>query len=393
MPKYNGVVISDVHVGAFDLNRMRREFSELFIENIKNMKSLDFVIVDGDFFDHKFYLGDKEAVVAHAMLQELIDVCKTKNSELRFVYGTESHECSQYDVMKVLKTYEKIKVIKYVTEEELLPGLNILYLPEEYIFDKSEYYKEYFNNINKYDYIFGHGVVREVMKDIAAKMEANTDKRKKVPVFNSVELSKICKGETYFGHYHIGMNIDDKIFSVGSYSRWKFGEEQEKGYYELKVDTDKEKYSHKFIENTLTDKYVTITYGYDSKIFKSEKDMEAGLNSVDKLIKNDSLDNVRFIFNIPKDIENPEATINLIKEKYKFNNKVKTEITHGYIEEKKKQQKEKIETENSNYSFIFNEDLPITEKSQLFISLEYSKEIPVENIDKYLYKTLKEILE
>ena len=179
--KYNGIVVADLHVGAMDLNRFHDEFTGILISEIQKMKKLDFLIIAGDYFDHKFYLNDRESTMAYYMLNELIDACKEKNTEIRIVYGTESHECNQYDILSLLKIYDKIRVIKQVTEEELLPGLNVLYLPEEHILDKSEYYKEYFENDKKYDYIFGHGVIREVMKDIAVHIDTSSNtKRKKV---------------------------------------------------------------------------------------------------------------------------------------------------------------------------------------------------------------------
>ena len=97
--KYKGYVISDIHVGAFDLEALYNEYTELFINRIKKDKDVNFIIVGGDFFDHKFYLNDNSAKMAYRMLKDLITVCKEKNIPLRFVYGTESHECNQYDKM------------------------------------------------------------------------------------------------------------------------------------------------------------------------------------------------------------------------------------------------------------------------------------------------------
>ena len=128
MPKYKGLVISDIHVGASNLEKLHDEYKELFIEKIYRMDKLDFLIIAGDFFDHKFYLNDKEATMAYVMLKELVLACKEKNALIRIVYGTESHECNQYDILSLLKIYDKIEVIKYAKEEELLDGLNILYL-------------------------------------------------------------------------------------------------------------------------------------------------------------------------------------------------------------------------------------------------------------------------
>ena len=396
MAKYIGMVISDIHVGAMDLEKLHNEYLEMFIKKIYSMDKLDFLIIDGDTFDHKFYLNDKEATVAYVMLKELVLACKEKGAVIRIVYGTESHECDQYNILSLLKIYDKIEVVKYAKEEELLEDLHILYLPEEHLLDKNKYYEKFFNNENKYDYIFGHGIVREVMKDVVVHIQntesTSTNKRKKVPIFTSAELKRITKGQVYFGHYHMNQEIDNKIFSVGSFSRWKFGEEGRKGYYILKCDTEKNKYKQEFIENTMADGYKTISFGYDNKVFESEDNMNESLASIEKLIERDVYDNVRFVFNIPSDVENPESTMNYLKERFKYNNNIKVEIVHGYIEEKRKQQKEQVKTDNEKYSFIFDKNLEIEDKISRFITLEYDKNIPTDNISNYIYKSLNEIL-
>ena len=394
--KYNGVVISDVHVGVMDIMILYKEYKEIFLKNIKEMKKLDFLIITGDFFDHKYYLNDKESIMAYAMLKELIEICKEKDAVVRIVYGTESHECNQYDILSLLKIYDKVEVVKYVKEEELLPDLHVLYLPEEHIADKASYYEKYFTQEKKYDYIFGHGVIREVMKDQVVHMEnkeTKENKRKKVPIFSSAELNTVCKGQTFFGHYHINMNINDKIFSVGSYSRWRFGEEGQKGYYEISCNTEKETYKAKFIENTLARTFVTIGYGYDNEVFENEDNMNKALGRIESMIDNKTFDHVRFVFNIPKDCDNPESKVNFLKEKYKFNDSIKVEITHGYVEEKKKQQKEKLKEENKLYKFISDKDMALEDKVSQFIEIEYHKSIPSKNIQNYLYLPLKEVLE
>lgn len=391
--KYNGIVIADIHVGAMNLDRLHEEYLNLLINKIHDIKKLDFLIVAGDFFDRKFYLNDKESTMAYLMLRELVEACKLKNTALRIVYGTESHECNQYDILSLLKIYDNIKVIKTVTEEELLPDLNVLYLPEEHMINQQEYYKDFFNNTKKYNYIFGHGVIREIMSDVVVHMENKSDsKRKKVPIFKSSDLISICKGQTFFGHYHINNDIDNKVFYVGSFSRWKFGEEGRKGYYMLKCDTDKNTYKATFIENEMALRYNTISYGYNDKIFNNDKELVDTLNHVDDLVNSDSFDNLRFVFNIPNDIENPEATINYLKERYKYNDKIKLEITHGYIEEKRKQQKEQLQKDNEIYNFIFDKELPLVDKVSKFIILKYNRNIDECSIDNYLHNSLNDII-
>ena len=351
--KYNGIVIADVHVGAFDINKLNNEYQKIFIDYIKTLDSLDFLIIDGDFFDRKFYLNDKESVMAYHMLQSLFDVCKPLKTKIRIVYGTESHECNQYDVLSIMDLYDDIKVIKSAQSEELLPDLNVLYLPEEYMDNKDEFYKELFSDT--YDYVFGHGIIREAMTKAVASMKAKgEDKRKKVPIFSSKELSDICTGEVYFGHYHINSEMDGNVYYVGSFSRWEFGQEERKGFYKLSCNTEKKRYKSEFIENTLADKFVTISYGYNSSIFDSgdvdNVALESTLSNIDKQIDNKIFEHVRFEFNIPSDCSKPEGLIQYVKERYKFNDNVKVNFVNGYGEDKKAKKKETIKKENDEYA-------------------------------------------
>ena len=387
--KYNGVVISDVHVGAIPIEKLYQEYKYQFIDRIKKMKDLDYVIICGDWFDHKLFLNEKESYYSYKMIQDLIDVCK-KDIKIRFVYGTESHECNQYDIISTI-TRVDIKVIKYVEEEELFPDLHILYVPEEHILDKKEYYKKYFNNEKKYDYVFGHGIIREGMREAAVKNDNQGSKRKKVPVFSTAELRKICKGQVFFGHYHVNTDLDD-VFYVGSFTRWEFGQEEPKGFYEINCDIEKEKYKEKFIENTMAEIFQTISYGYQNPVFQNVDSMEKKLNEIDKLIDTKAFDNIRFQFNIPSDCENPEFIMNYIKERYKFKENIKVNFTHGYIEEKRKHEKEELKKENDKYAFIFDKNMPFENKTAYFINIEYNREIPVERVSCYLYQPLNEIL-
>jgi hypothetical protein len=121
--------------------------------------------------------------------------------------------------------------------------------------------------------------------------------------------------------------------------------------------------------------------------------MEATLNKVDDLINKDAFDHVRFIFNIPTEIENPEATINYIKERYKYNDQIKLEITHGYIEKKRQAKKEKIESENEKYNFIFDKSQALEDVISRFIEIEYNRSIPSLEVKKYLLEPLTELID
>ena len=389
--KYTGYVISDIHIGSKNIENLYEEYKKIFIENLKK-DNVDFVIICGDYFDHKLFLNEKDSAYAYAMMVDIIEATD-KDTKIRLVYGTESHECNQYEIISKLSTiYNRdIKVIKYATDEFLYQDLHILYLPEEHLHNKDDYYSKYFENDKTYDYIFGHGVIREAMKEAATQIETQSKKRKTVPVFSTAELRRICKGETYFGHYHVNCDMDD-VFYVGSFSRWQFGEEEAKGFYKITCDTTKNKYKHEFIENTMAPVYKTISFGYENKVFESHDDMEKSLNRIDDIFKDNILDHVRFVFNIPSNYEDPEFLILYLKERYKFNNNVKLEITNGYIDMKRKQQKEEVKKENDKYSFIFDRSMSLEDKTSYFIKIEYNRDIPSDIISDYLYKPLEDIL-
>ena len=386
--KYTGIVLADVHVGAIPIEKLYVQFMNQIVTRIKE-KQPDFIIICGDWFDHKLYLNDKESFYSYKMIQEMIEASK-KECKIRFVYGTESHECDQYDIIGNM-TGRDIDIIKYVKEEELFPNIKVLYLPEEHILDKQEYYKDFIKD-KYYNYVFGHGIIREAMKMAALHNDQSKTKRKKVPVFSTAELRKVCKGQVYFGHYHIHTDMDD-IYYVGSFTRWQFGEEDAKGFYYISYDEDKDKYKNKFIENTEAENYTTIRYGYSSPVFQSVENMEKKLSDIDKIVDMHVLDHVRFQFNIPADSEKPEFIMNYLKERYKFNDKIKVGFEHGYVEEKKKQKKEKIKEENAKYAFIFDNNIPFVNKVVQFIHIEYDRDLKTNTVDRYLNIPLNEIIE
>lgn len=386
--KYTGYCISDIHFGSIDPKVLKEELVEVFIKTLLSAKKIDYIIMDGDLFDHKTYLNDKISDYALGFMDTIVSIAKDHKCPIRLIYGTESHEVSQYNIFSIYETDPDIdfKVIYTVQEEELLPNMKVLYIPEEYVYSKKEYYEKFLNKKDEYNYIFGHGVIQEVMtmavKHTSSKKE---NARKKCPYFTTAELTGMCKGQTYFGHYHINTNIQDKVFYVGSFTRWQFGEEAPKGFYEITYDIDKDKYSNRFIENEYAKKYTTYTYSYDDSVMLSEDELISELNKKDKLTEASATENVRYIFNIPENHPNPEFIIKVLNERYKFNDFIKVKIVNGYVDKKRKVNKERLNDILSEYPMIFDKSISLEDKIYYFIKKRDEKEVPVENIKKYLY--------
>lgn len=386
--KYHGIVISDIHFGAFEPEILQNELHEIFIKYLDSMKKIDFIVIDGDYFDHKIYLNEKISKYAMQFMDELVNIAKTNFCPIRIVYGTESHEANQYSIFSIYDNDNvDFKVIYTAEEEELLPGLKVLYIPEEYVYSKKEYYGKFLSKHQEYDYIFGHGVIQEVMTEASrSTKEKPSSDRKKVPVFTTSELIEMCKGQIYFGHYHINTNIMDKVFYVGSYSRWMHGEETPKGFYHLTCNPEKENYSQEFIENSLARRFITYVYGYDSNVMENEDALLEELSRRDKAIENADGDHVRFVFNIPEDHPNPEFIMNVLNERYKFNDSVKVNVTNGYVEKKKSANKKSLHDALNEFPMIFDKSVTIENKIIYYIKKKFDRDLELSQVKKYLYE-------
>ena len=96
--KYNGIIISDIHFGATDPSQLKTELANIFIKYLLEMKKIDFIIINGDYFDHKLYLNDKVSDYAISFMNTLVRISQIHSCPIRIVYGTESHEVNQYTV-------------------------------------------------------------------------------------------------------------------------------------------------------------------------------------------------------------------------------------------------------------------------------------------------------
>lgn len=382
-----GAIISDVHFGAIDDIELTKQFEDVFIDTLEKEGNINFVIINGDWYDSKMFLNNRTSEVSFNCMSKLVEMSKENGMKIRIVYGTESHDADQYKIFNIFETDPEIdfKVIYTVTEEELFPDFNILYIPEEVVKNKGEYYEQYLTNKNKYDYVFGHGVIQEVMTDAVKHMNTKDTTRPKVPVFTTAELMHMCKGQTYFGHYHISTNFKDRVFYVGSFTRWRFGEEEPKGFFLTTFDTETKKYTQKFIQNYLAKVYKTFYYGYDSPMFHSQESFIKELDAVDKLKECGIFDNARLMINIPEDHPNPQFIIDYLKERYNFNSEIKISVTNGYIAKKQKASKEQIKNVIDKYGCIFDKSVKLEDKIAYFIKTKYDSNITVKMIQTILY--------
>lgn len=380
-----GMVLADLHIGALPLEQTYKEIDYLK-DSIKDFH-FDFIVLAGDYFDKKIYSGEEYIVIANDLFLYLLEHC----NKLRAIAGTKSHDNKQYSIFRMYERNQKdiigsdaidYRLIETVEEEELFPGLQVLYIPEEYVYDKEEYYKEYFKKEKYYDYVFGHGIIAEGMTNAVRNQKKEKAHRRKPPIFKTAELEDICKGQTYFGHYHTNTNIHDAVFYVGSWSRDKFGEEEPKGFYKIFIKDDG--YDNEFVPNMVTEQYTTISFAYNHKIFREDVDLVKEFKEIQKKKEDMGIENLRLLFNIPVDYPNGEFFIGLANDTFGNIPGYKVEISNGYIEMKRQANKEKFREVKEKFHYVFDENAKIEDVLSNFTKAKQNREIPPEKVKEYM---------
>lgn len=384
--KYTGAIIGDWHGGAVPLESIKSE-SEILLNTLREQKTLDFIIFDGDIWDTRSGLVRAETQFTINFIDEVIDIAKSFSAKVRFIKGTKTHDLNQLEVFNhyMKDTDVDFKIINNVSDEWLFPDMRVLYIPETYILDKKAEFGKYFSQKDEYDFVFGHGVVEESIPMLKAQESEGT--HKDAPVFTSDELINCCKGLVVLGHVHTHMVIRNKIIYTGSYSRWAMGEEKEKGF--VIVNKNEDTFTYEFIENYLARKYITVNLKKACNNQKAEEIIEI-INNVKK-----SLDAYSLRVKCELDLSNDEAVANLsvVKDHFKSNSHINLSINgiHGRIPTL--DELEENDEADVRFAFLFDSATTyiakirqfILEKRQIDISEEDLKIILLgeENKDKY----------
>lgn len=376
--KYKGALIADIHFGALPIDDLYEEL-QMFLNYIDE-KPIDFIIILGDWFDRKLNMNSRDAKFSTIAFERICQIAMNNNIKVRMIQGTESHDNNQLEILEILAKNKQIdfKVFYEVGEEELFPDFNVLYIPEEYITSFDDKYGEYVNKT--YDMIFGHGVIQEVK--FAAYLQQTEKTMKKAPIFKSNMLTNMCLGPIFFGHVHTRDVFHDRVYYVGSYSRWIFGEEEDKGFYMVKYDTDSKEYNAKFIINDKAKKYDTIEiYDKDTGFYKLDK--ESQIKYIMGLLNNFDYDFIRLQFYIPDDYSDYNFLISILTEAFSKYRNVKLDFKVNSKIKSRKQVEEKINILMERYGFIFDNKIDCYSKIRQFIIEKFNKDISIDKIKDY----------
>lgn len=362
------LLLADIHIGLINDPAYTYEVISEIIDQEVIFQKTDAVIILGDYFHRLFKVNEDHVSTAINLMTYLINACKREGTKIRIVYGTESHEMGQYKLFNYQLSQPDIdiKLITTVTEEELFPDVNVLYIPEEYILDKKNHYKDTLYSNKHYRYIFGHGTIVEgvpPMMAIGGKSPTTKSggKEKTVPRFKNHELSMISD-LCVFGHYHCYTPIGDNSFYLGSLFRNAFGEEFPKGYGVVEDDRLMFKPNNRA--------YLFQTYPFDKKdpIFTNADEIAKAVNGIKSrhpdIFDGTKRGKIRMMLDAPHpmDVAWKEALRTILKNE--------RHVTFALKEPLPEVTEEIEEKESDEFDFLIDNGLSITEKVYRFIGIK-----------------------
>lgn len=231
--------IADIHFGCINPVLELQILKEQFIDQISKI-SFDILSIDGDLFDRKFAANNIAVSCAIEFISLCSMICEIRHAALIIIEGTESHDASQINIFRSM--YMPSGMELYIIDKTQFietHGVKILCIPEEY--GKGSLYYDRFLK-ESYDMVFMHGTL---INSIPGATAENLDSRRE-PIF-SIDSFSSCLGPIYAGHVHVAQCIQGHMYYISSPIRWKFGEEQPKGYIIAIFDKNTYRYYNQFM--------------------------------------------------------------------------------------------------------------------------------------------------
>ena len=376
-----GIIAVDQHWGATDPKRYRHELNICLLNRIEHMEKLDFIMFGGDTFDMKEYVSSGTFKEILKFIKDLLKLTEKFNTKIVFIEGTRTHDSLQLETLEIIFNYvlpcDRIKFVNTVEEDDIL-GMSVLYIPEEYIVDQDEYYKEYFNK--HYDMILGHGITDKIWyasRDKSIDLNHHTT----APIFKVEELCKVAN-YVYFGHIHEHKSYgpNNRFTSVGPSTVWEYGKEWDCGYYIVEYDTHSCLMMEEFVVNENAPKLVTRGIVVDSDMDVSELDSK--LDDIIKISKD--VDGLRIVAILYDNIDKFESIRDFITTKTAQHDNVKLVLKIESISDDDEQSTMTEENKELAGRILGPAKTPIENQISNYILYKRGENIPIEYIKDLL---------
>ena len=366
------LAISDIHFGLQNnIESLYQQIDKLFFSYIQKDPP-DLIVVCGDDTDCRLSLNQLVARYYLMFVNRLAHMKKLDGSPIpiRFVSGTDSHQKNQLGAFTYLTMNTDVNVRIYETVgEEIIDGVRCLFIPEEPVIDKNEYYREYFSK--EYDFCFGHGMFSFVSAGYGEQQESSL---KQSPTFEYDDFKNVIKQLVIFGHIHISQLYKNFIIYPGSFSRDSYGEESAKGFLDIYYDIVKQKSKFKFVENIYAPKYDSI------RLDKVDSNIEEWINNI-LVYKNSNL--IYKLRIILCDIE--PVTVKIIQTYFRNNRHLNIDIRVNKTTETGEEKNEIVEDEeDSSTSTTYSNPLDFMGNTVMYAQEVYNELFTTEEVTEIL---------
>lgn len=334
--------ISDIHFGVIDPKYQYDTLMEQFVNKISHIH-FDILSIDGDIFEHKFMSNSSAVYYAILFIDNLVQICRNKNATLMIIGGTEKHDADQIKLFHkyLYDSTVDIRIIENNIKFEYVKGAKILCIPELYNKGR-EYYEPFLNQ--PYDSVFMHGSIKG---SIYGNDNDNLDSR--APTF-SIEDFQYCFGPIIAGHVHTAGCFHKHCYYNGAPMRYRFGEEEKKGFIILLHNLDTHKYYMHF-EEIQSMRYDTIEL--DNIIL--EKDPRDIINYIEDLHSN-GVDYIRLKITLNNDNDKINSSLEIIKNYFTSKRYVKIDIKNNKMIQYQ-QSSDQFLQDNIQYDYILDKSL------------------------------------
>lgn len=348
---FTEIHIADLHFGcAIEPQVEYKILSEQFLAPIQPIQ-FDIMSINGDFFDHKVMANSDVAMYGCMFAKDCVDMCREKGATLLIIMGTESHDAGQLKLFYHYMNDPSVDVrIIESARFEMIKGKRVLCLPEEYNMG-ADYYGQLLYYSGWYDSVYMHGTIKDSVYG-AYKMDLNGDRA----IFD-LENFCYCKGPIISGHVHTPMCLRSHMYYTGSPLRYKFGEEEAKGFTVLVHNIDTGKYYYHFQE-IQSFRYDTINL--DHMCNSDPKDIVAYV----KQLQLQGIHNIRLEFTVDSSV------VNVLKNFYRTNPSIKIkDDRENRLSGSTSEVITDVAGDDEKYSFLLDPDITEYDKLTRYINI------------------------
>lgn len=336
--------LADIHFGALDPKYQYDILEEQCFKRIENMY-FDILSINGDLFEHKYMTNSDVVMYAVMTIDRIVQICRNKGATFVLLHGTAFHDANQ---LKLFYKYLKDPTIDIrIVEEvkfEYIKGAKILCIPELYG-KGQDYYNNFLFMNGEYDSVFMHGVIKGAIYQ-AESQESGTHSDK-APTF-TIDDFGLCKGPIISGHVHTAGCFNSYFYYCGSPYRWKFGEEEDKGFLVVLHNLDTNQH-HVQLEPIKSFRYNTINL--DHMLLGDPSKVLEYISS----LQDNGIDYIRIEFGEQTN-DKAIANIELVKQSYKTNSRVKIKSNNSKSKQQSKINDEALE-KYKEYDYIIDKSL------------------------------------